>query len=89
MLLDEFETGLHYSVQDELWRIIFMLSEKLDIQVFVTSHSNDCINCFARTNTNEQGVLIRLENRKGRIVAVKYEDNDELMFATNNNVEIR
>ncbi len=89
MLLDEFETGLHYSVQDELWRIIFMLSEKLNIQVFVTSHSNDCINSFARTNTNGQGVLIRLENRKGYIVAVEYEDNNELMFATNNNVEIR
>ena len=89
MLLDEFETGLHYSVQDELWRIIFMLSEKLDIQVFVTSHSNDCVNSFARVNTNGQGMLIRLENRNGRIVSVEYEDNNELLFATNNNVEIR
>lgn len=89
LLLDEFETGLHYSVQDELWRIIFMLSEKLNIQVFVTSHSNDCINSFVKTNTNGQGVLIRLENRKGCIVAVEYDDNNELMFATNNNVEIR
>lgn len=71
MLLDEFETGLHYSVQDELWRIIFMLSEKLDIQVFVTSHSNDCLNSFVKTNTNGQGMVIRLEKRKERIVAVE------------------
>lgn len=89
MLLDEFETGLHYSVQDELWRIIFMLSEKLDIQVFVTSHSNDCINSFVRTNTNEQGMLIRLEKRNERIVAVEYEDNEELKFAAENNIEMR
>lgn len=89
LLLDEFETGLHYSVQDELWKMIFMLSEDLNIQVFVTSHSTDCVNSFVRTNTKGHGVLIRLEKRKDDIVAVDYADNKELMFAVNNNIEIR
>lgn len=89
LLLDEFETGLHYSVQDELWKIIFMLAEELGIQVFVTTHSNDCVNSFARTNTGEKGMVIRLEERKGNIKAVSYTDPEELMFATTNKIEIR
>jgi AAA15 family ATPase/GTPase len=45
-LLDEFENGLHYTVQEKLWKIIFELAEKLDVQVFATTHSNDCIAAF-------------------------------------------
>lgn len=89
LLLDEFETGLHYSVQDELWRMIFMLSEALNIQVFATSHSTDCVNSFARTSVEGQGMLIRLENRKDNIVAVDYADKKELIFAVNNHIEMR
>lgn len=89
LLLDEFETGLHYSVQDELWKIIFMLAEELDVQVFATTHSNDCVNSFARINAKDKGMVIRLEERKGNIKAVIYTDPDELVFATANKIEIR
>lgn len=89
LLLDEFETGLHYSVQDELWKIIFMLAEELDIQVFATTHSNDCVNSFARINAQNEGMIVRLEERKGNIVAVTYTDNEELKFAAANNIEVR
>ena len=89
LLLDEFETGLHYSTQIKLWKIIFMLSEKLNIQVFVTSHSQDCINSFVEANNKQKGKLIRLENKNGNVVAVNYDDEKELRFATDNNIEIR
>ena len=89
LLLDEFETGLHYSVQDELWKIIFMLAEELDIQVFVTTHSNDCVNSFARVNAKNEGMVIRLEERRGNVISVSYTNNEELIFATTNNIEIR
>lgn len=89
LLLDEFETGLHYSVQDQLWEIIFMLSEKLNVQVFVTTHSNDCVNSFARTNKQSVGQLIRLVNQNGGIVPTIFDDNEDLRFASDNFVEMR
>ena len=46
LLIDEFENGLHYSVQEKLWEIIFYLAERLNIQVFATTHSNDAIEVF-------------------------------------------
>lgn len=88
-LLDEFETGLHYSVQTKLWEIIFMLSEKLNVQVFVTSHSRDCIDSFVAANGSKQGLIIRLDNREGSIVAVNYSNEEDMEFIAQSNVEIR
>ena len=50
LLIDEFENGLHYSVQEKLWEIIFELSERLNIQVFVTTHSNDTMPKIQQTD---------------------------------------
>lgn len=89
LLVDEFETGLHYSVQKQLWDIIFMLAEELDIQVFVTSHSSDCLKAFTKSNINNQGLLIRLEQRQTGVVPVLYTDNTDILFATENDIELR
>lgn len=89
LLLDEFETGLHYSVQKQLWEIIFLLAEDLNVQVFVTSHSFDCLKAFAEANASEQGVLIRLEQRSTGIEPVCYTENKDIMFAAENDIELR
>ncbi|MBP1614592.1 MAG: hypothetical protein H6Q13_2040 [Bacteroidetes bacterium] len=90
-LIDEFENGLHYSVQAKLWEIIFKLSRELNIQVFATTHSNDCIRSFSETmvDSNEAlGKVFRLERRQIGITAVEYTSR-ELAIATNNDIEIR
>ncbi len=89
-LLDEFENGLHFSVQEQLWRIIFDLAEQLNIQVFVTTHSNDCINSFAKVATKSDALAIRLNlNMGNRISAQHYESPQDLLFALNNSIELR
>lgn len=88
-LLDEFENGLHYSVQKQLWKIIFSLADQLNIQVFVTTHSDDCIAGFAAINTKNKGKLIRLENRNDKIVATGYESDADIKFVIEQDIEIR
>src|SRR5207245_4072449 len=46
LLIDEFENGLYYSVQPDLWRFIFRLARSLDVQVFAATHSWDCLKGF-------------------------------------------
>lgn len=46
LLIDEFENGLHYTVHTQLWELIFILSQKLNVQVFATTHSRDAIASF-------------------------------------------
>lgn len=92
LLIDEFENGLHYSVQIKLWEIIFFLAEKLDIQVFATTHSEDCIAGFTRTLNDPEnkvsGKLIRLDNVNGEIRQVDF-NAEELKIADDQDIEIR
>ena len=46
LLIDEVENGLHYSVQPDVWRFLFQAATKLNVQVFATTHSYDCIKSF-------------------------------------------
>ncbi len=90
LLVDEFENGLHYSVQLDAWRTIFRLAQTLDIQVFATSHSWDTIESFqqAAKETPETGVLIRL-TRKGETIIPTVFTEDELAIATRDRIEVR
>ena len=80
LLIDEFENGLHYSVQEKLWEIIFYLSERLNIQVFATTHSNDTIKAFGEVAKSKpeysDAQLIQLRNVKGIISAVLFNTDD-------------
>lgn len=48
LLVDEFENGLHWSVLPKVWDTVFRLAEKLNVQVFATTHSRDCIFGFKK-----------------------------------------
>ena len=92
LLIDEFENGLHHSVQEKLWEIIFYLSKKLNVQVFATTHSEDCIRGFEEAlNGNKDkldGKLIRLDLKKGVIRPVEF-NSEELKIVSDGNIEIR
>jgi len=92
LLIDEFENGLHYTIQEKLWTIINHLAEKLNVQVFTTTHSEDCIKGFENiintSNREVSGKLIRLENKNGMIKQVEF-NAKELKIATDNDIEIR
>lgn len=92
LLIDEFENGLHHTVQKQLWSIIFNLAQKLNIQVFVTTHSEDCISGFEdvlnKPNNSLDGKLIRLENSNGIIKQIEF-NSAELKIANDQNIETR
>ena len=44
LLVDEIDTGLHYSRLADMWRMVIKTAAELDVQVFATTHSLDCMN---------------------------------------------
>ncbi|MCF6346459.1 MAG: AAA family ATPase [Thiomicrorhabdus sp.] len=96
LLIDEFENGLHYSVQEKVWALLFKLSKKLNIQIFATTHSWDCIESFSKVaceNKNIEGVLFRVgksvrESEKGHVIATVFDEN-QLYNITQSDVEVR
>ncbi|HSK73476.1 MAG TPA: AAA family ATPase [Pyrinomonadaceae bacterium] len=90
-LIDEIESGLHYSVLPDVWRLIFKTAKDLNVQVFATTHSYDCIEAFTQAAIDDKesdGMLIRLENKNGAIKAVTFSE-DELETVTRRNIEVR
>ena len=88
LLLDEAESGLHYLAQFKLWKMIFELANKYNVQIFATTHSNDCVKAFAENVDDKNGVLFRLNN-KGAILAKPYYDMSNVIFAIKNNIDLR
>lgn len=90
LALDEIDNGLHYSVQKQLWEMVFSLAKELDVQVFATTHSMDCLKSFAQVNTGNDGLLIRLDARSdGEIVPQYYSEPDDIRFAVDGQIELR
>ncbi len=90
LLIDEFENGMHHTVQLDAWRAVFALSRRLGIQVFATSHSWDSIVAFqkAAAESPEEGVLVRL-SRKGEDIVPTLFREDELTVVTRDRIEVR
>jgi len=74
LLIDEFENGLHWTVQESVWRVLFMMAEKLNVQVFCTTHSRDCINAFGKVwhEFEDEGAFFRLYAHNNDIKAREY-----------------
>lgn len=95
VLFDEFENGLHWSVQPQAWDLIFHLATTLDLQVFATTHSWDCVRAFqaATEKSGRDGMLFRLgasvrKSTKGKIIATSY-GGEDLARATRAGLEVR
>lgn len=43
LFVDEIDSGLHYSVMPDMWKLVTLKAVSLNTQVFATTHSWDCI----------------------------------------------
>ena len=90
LLVDEIDTGLHYSVMSQMWNLIYNAAKELDVQVFATTHSYDCVYSLAQICSNadmQKSVTVqRIEAGKKR--SIPY-DEDEITVAASRDIEVR
>jgi AAA15 family ATPase/GTPase len=90
LLIDEFEVGLHHSIQKQLWEIIFKYAKLWNIQVFITTHSHDTVKAFATVwnekDNLEMGQYFRLTQDKTdpTVIYPEFYDNEELLSSIYN-----
>ena len=91
LLVDEIENGIHWSVMPDVWRFIVKVARRLNVQVFSTTHSNDCLKSFhigTKGNDDMDGVAIRIERRDGEFNAELFDEN-RLAVVVGEGIEIR
>lgn len=46
VLIDEIDTGVHYSRMKDYWKVILQSAKENDVQVFATTHNRECMESF-------------------------------------------
>lgn len=92
LLIDEFENGLHWEVQEQLWKALFKATNQFGVQVFATTHSTDCIRGFLAAQSEMlklgENYVYRLE-REGEEVYALGLPSDNLGAALRHQIEVR
>jgi hypothetical protein len=91
LLVDEIDTGLHYSVLVDMWRLLIESAMRLDVQVFATTHSLDCVRALARLRRESPEIasavtVHRVEKDAPKTVVY---DADEIVVAADSHIEVR
>ncbi len=51
LIIDEFENAIHASLLHKVADLLYKLSVKFNVQVFISSHSKECVDAFALSDT--------------------------------------
>ena len=91
LMIDEIDTGLHYSALEDMWRLVGLTAKRLGIQVFATTHSSDCWKALAAVCAElgigaEDATIHRIEREKTESVPFT---EAEMIIAARSNLEIR
>lgn len=91
ILIDEIETGFHYSIYANLWRIIAETAKKYGCQVIATTHSYECLaGAVDGTDASYADTFsfYRIEHSIEREAAYRY-SYGELSYAIGSGMEVR
>lgn len=91
LLVDEIDTGLHFSVMSDMWKLLYETAKQLNVQVFATTHSRDCWESLAEIaefeKDLEDGIMIhRIEKGKSNSIVI---GKDEMAIAVERGIEVR
>ncbi|WP_426591099.1 AAA family ATPase [Dapis sp. BLCC M229] len=75
LLVDEIDTGLHFSTMSDMWKLIWKTAKKLDVQVFATTHNSDCWSSLADVIKSEG-----LESEEISIHRIEADKNSSVVF---------
>jgi len=96
LLIDEIENGLHYTTLSILWKAILKAASDNNVQLFITTHSYECVQAIAKTYQDQKAViekdfisLFRIEkNSKSQHRAFQY-TADTLIAGIEKEFEVR
>lgn len=88
MLVDEIDTGLHHSVMTNMWNLIARTAKDLNIQVFATTHSYDCVTSLAELSLDPDNKISVQRIESGNTEAVPYTER-EIHLAVKHGAEMR
>ena len=91
LLIDEIDTGLHWTLLENMWRLVIETARKSSIQVFATTHSYDCIRGLAALAESHPELVRDVSIHKierARHKAIRFAE-DDIPAIVDQNIEVR
>ena len=91
LLIDEIDTGLHWTVMDDMWRLVVETARESSMQVFATTHSFDCIRGLSALVESRPDLAGEVSIHKiGRAIRKAVDlDADDVKAVVEQNIEVR
>ena len=93
LMIDEIDTGIHYSRMKDFWRILLKSAKENNVQIFATTHSNECMfyykEALKETGLINDSRLISLEELPNKSVKAYTYEFESFANAIENNLELR
>ena len=91
LLIDEIDTGLHYSIMGDMWLLVGQAAQRYNIQVFATTHSFDCVRgldwlCRHHPELEKAVSLQKIEHELDEAVSL---DAEQIKIAVEQDIEVR
>ena len=80
VLIDEFETAIHYSMLVEFTRFIQELADEFNVQLFITTHSKECVDAFVKNQYKNDEISAYLVNSESQESLIKYITGENLEY---------
>ncbi|MCI0471434.1 MAG: AAA family ATPase, partial [Candidatus Aminicenantes bacterium] len=72
LLIDEMENAVHFQLLADFARLIRELAREFNTQVFITSHSKECIDAFFKDKTESKDLTVYRLSREDRKIQCKF-----------------
>ena len=91
LLVDEIDTGIHWTVMEEMWRMVIDTARRNSVQVFATTHSYDCLRGLASLVESRPDLVQDVSTQKIERALDKavHFDATDIQAAIEQNIEVR
>ena len=91
LLIDEIDTGLHWTIMEEMWQFVVEVARKSNVQIFATTHSLDCIQGLgsliqSRPDLKEEVSIQKVNTSLKQAVGLR---GDQIKVAVEQDIEVR
>jgi AAA15 family ATPase/GTPase len=90
LCIDEFETAIHNTLLKSFTKFVQELADMFNVQVFLTSHSKECIDAFVNNEYNNDEISAYFLRNNTNLIESIYIDGNELKeYIDSTNFDLR
>ena len=91
LLIDEIDTGLHWTIMEEMWQFVIEVARRLNVQIFATTHSYDCIRGLgsllrSRPDFDDEVSIQKIHGSLNQAACLR---GDQIRVAVEQEIEVR